>query len=124
MRVARLSSVGLTMLRVWVSALAGLALLAPAARADDQCLSATPPPATAPPVALRFGITPQLAGSAGAVQLDVAPVDDARPLAALRALRPPGRALVLRLNRMFWSDGDQGLRHYAGLVDGYAAAGF
>ena len=45
-------------------------------------------------------------------------------LAALQRLRPPGRELVLRLNRMFWSDGRAGLDRFAGLVDGYARAGF
>jgi hypothetical protein len=56
-------------------------------------------PAGAPPAAtaaqLRFGIDPQPAGTAGATQSPVAPVNQARTLAALRALRPPGKELVL-----------------------------
>ena len=30
----------------------------------------------------------------------------------------------MRLNRMFWADGDAGLARFAGLVDGYAREGF
>src|SRR5436305_14923664 len=76
--------------RTHVTVALALALLAPSSAfaQDDQCLSADPPPPTAPPRALRFGITPQLAGSAGVVQLGGAPVVDDRALAALRALRP------------------------------------
>ncbi len=58
------------------------------------------------------------------MQEPVAPEDPTKALAALDALRPPGRELVLRLNRMFWSDGQAGLDRYAALVDGYARAGF
>jgi hypothetical protein len=87
-------------------------------------VSADPPPAAAPAQPLRYGIFPLEAGSAGAVQGTTAPSDPARALAELRRLRPPGRELVLRLNRMFWSDGRAGLDRFAGLVDGYARAGF
>src|SRR3954465_1950961 len=75
-------------------------LAAPAARA--ACVGPGPLPQARPPHALRFGTTPQLAGSAGALQAPAAAEDPTRALAALRALRPPGRDLVLRLNRMFW----------------------
>jgi hypothetical protein len=73
---------------------------------------------------VRFGIFPLEAGSAGAVQGTTAPSDPAKALAALQRLRPPGRELVLRLNRMFWSDGQAGLDRFAALVDGYASTGF
>ena len=73
---------------------------------------------------MRYGISPLEAGSAGAVQGTTAPSDPAKALAALQRLRPPGKELVLRLNRMFWSDGRGGLDRFAGLVDGYARAGF
>ena len=73
---------------------------------------------------MRYGIFPLEAGSAGAVQGTTAPSDPAKALAALQRLRPPGKELVLRLNRMFWSDGRGGLDRFAGLVDGYARAGF
>ena len=60
-----------------------------AARAADQCLIAEPPAATAPPEPLRFGITPQLAGTVGSAQGAVEPEDPAARAAALAALRPP-----------------------------------
>jgi hypothetical protein len=44
-------------------------------------------------------------------------------MAALHRLKPPGRGLIVRLNRMFWADGDAGLARFAALVDGYARAG-
>ncbi len=94
----------------------------PAAAAD--CLRATPPAPTAPARHLRFGVTPQLAGSAGTAQQPARPVDRSRTLSALRRLRPPGRRLVVRLNRMFWSDGRAGIARYARLADRYAAHGF
>lgn len=108
-----------------VAVLAGL--LPAAARAqspDADCLSTDPPPISAPPQPLRFGITPLLAGSVGAAQVEPKPEDPAQAQAALDALRPAGSQLVLRLNRMFWADGAEGLRRYKGIVDRYAAAGF
>jgi hypothetical protein len=95
---------------------------APAAAQD--CLSAEPPAPAAPPQPVRMGIFPLAAGSAGAAQGEPAPEDPARALAALHALRPPGKELVVRLNRMFWADGDAGLARFATLVDEYAREGF
>jgi hypothetical protein len=107
--------------------LAGLAAV-PAAPAvaqggGDQCLTADPPPPTVPPRALRFGVTARIAGSAGALQGQAAPEDLDRAAAALVDLRPDGRELVLRLNRLFWADGEEGIRAFGALVDRYAAAG-
>ena len=106
----------------------GVALLraAPAAaqEADPNCLTADPPPVTKPAQPLRFGITPGAAGSVGGGQAGVAPEDQGQALAALRDLRPDGRALVMRLNRLFWADGDEGIAKFAALTDAYAAAGF
>jgi hypothetical protein len=96
----------------------------PAARADDQCLSATPPAPTAPPAPLRFGITPALAGTAGSTQGSAAPVDQAKELQALRALQPSGRRLVVRLNRLFEADGNEGIARFVAQERRYAAAGF
>jgi hypothetical protein len=73
---------------------------------------------------LRFGVDPEPAGSAGATQGPVAAVDPARAMAALRALRPPGTDLVLRLNRLFESDGRAGIRRFEGLVRRDDRAGF
>ena len=58
---------------------------------------------------LRFGLTP--AGEAGALgpAVPAVPDDPPRTLAALAQLRAPKVALVLRLNRFFWSDGEAGI---------------
>jgi hypothetical protein len=99
----------------------------PAARAQvggDLCLSAAPPPVSAPAKPLRFGITPLAAGSAGATQAQPKPEDPQAAIRELRRLRPPRKQLVLRLNRMLMSDGESGLQHFAGLVDSYARQGF
>src|SRR5215212_5008816 len=87
-----------------ISALAVLLVAPVSARAAD-CLSADPPPVTSRAHALRFGITPQLAGSAGSTQGEAVPEDPAKTVAALHRLEPKRRHLVLRLNRLFWSDG-------------------
>jgi hypothetical protein len=95
-----------------------------AARAQSGgCLTADPPPLTQPSAPLRFGITPGEAGSFGTGQGQVAPIDAAKETRALLDLRAPGRELVLRLNRLFWADGDAAIRRFEGLVDRYAAAG-
>jgi hypothetical protein len=96
----------------------------PAGAQLDLCLDAEPPPVTAPPQPLRFGITPQLAGTAGASQGEVAPEDPAKALAALHALEPPRRTLVMRLNRLFMSDGQAGIDRFAELADQYRREGF
>src|SRR5688572_7209909 len=98
------------MRRITTIALGLLALLlgtAPAAA--QECLSAEPPAVSAPERPLRLGIFPLAAGSAGAAQAEPAPEDPAKAMAALGRLRPPGRELIVRLNRMFWADGDAGL---------------
>lgn len=74
--------------------------------------------------ALRFGIDPQLAGSPGGAQLPSTPDDPAKDLAAVKALDPPGRQLVMRLNRLFWSDGQAGIDAFRRTVERYARAGF
>jgi hypothetical protein len=102
----------------------GLALVCAAPAAAQDCLTAEPPAVSAPERPLRLGIFPLAAGSAGAAQAAPAPEDPAKALDALRRLRPPGRELIVRLNRMFWADGDAGLARFAGLVDGYAREGF
>ncbi len=113
---------GAAVTAVCVGLLALLPAVAHAAATD--CLTADPPTPSAPPHAVRFGITPLLAGSAGDQQGGVAPEDESKSLAALHALRPKRRELVLRLNRMFFSDGTRGIHHYARIVDRYARAGF
>jgi hypothetical protein len=91
---------------------------------DPLCLGSygTAPARGAAPV--RFGIDPGLAGSPGGVQLPAKPDDPARDLQALVALRPPDRVLVLRLNRLFWSDGDAGIARFRAEATDDAKAGF
>jgi hypothetical protein len=100
------------------------AAAAPVARADDQCLSASPAAPSAPPAPLRFGITPALAGTAGSTQGSAAPVDKAKELQALGALQPSGRRLVVRLNRLFEADRNEGIARFVAQERRYAAAGF
>jgi hypothetical protein len=73
---------------------------------------------------MTFGITP--AGEAGALgpAVPAVPDDPVRTLAALDQLRPPKGPFVLRLNRMFWSDGDAAIQRFQALVDRYTKAKF
>src|SRR5436190_21448923 len=103
-------------------AMAALVGAGPALATD--CLTATPPAPSAPANALRFGITPQAAGSTGPTQGDVAPENESKAIKALQRLEPNRRQLVLRLNRLFWSDGQAGIDRFAQRVDAYAAQGF
>jgi hypothetical protein len=91
---------------------------------DPYCTGgygAAAPRAGAP---LRFGIDPGLAGSAGGAQLPSAPDDPAKDFAGVKALAPKGRKLVVRLNRLFWSDGQSGIDAFKAIVSRYARAGF
>lgn len=110
------------MTKISTLAIAFLLLLVSAAAAQDNCLTSDPPaPTKANP--LRFGITPRLAGSAGTTQEEPAPENLDKNVAALRELRPKHRKLVLRLNRLFWSEGVPGIRRMGKLVRRYALAG-
>lgn len=73
---------------------------------------------------LRMGIDPGVAGSAGGSQLPTIPDNPTRDMAGVRALAVTGRQLVVRLNRLFWSAGSQGIREFRELVRRYTAAGF
>lgn len=92
--------------------------------AVPPCLSAPVPAVSAPARPLRFGITPLLAGSAGGVQQTSVPDNAARDAAALRALEPRGRKLVMRINRVFESDGSAGIKRAVSLARRYARLGF
>jgi hypothetical protein len=72
---------------------------------------------------LRFGVDPGVAGNPvpGGT---VARVSERREDAALRGLRPSGRALVVRLNRLFWSGGEPLVQSFARRARALAAAGF
>ena len=75
---------------------------------DENCTSTEIPPVTRPAEPLRFGITPLAAGSAGTSQGEPKPANRRKARSALERLRPRGKQLVLRLNRMFWEDGKPG----------------
>ncbi len=91
---------------------------------DPYCVGSYAGAPAQRPSQLRFGIDPGLAGSAGPVQLPAVPDDPVKDLAALRALRPTGRVLVVRLNRLFWSDGAAGIAAFRREAARYAKAGF
>ncbi len=73
---------------------------------------------------LRFGIDPEPAGSAGRTQQRAVPPDQAKTLRSLRGLRPAGKQLVLRVNRLFESDGEAGIRRFERIIGSYTRAGF
>jgi hypothetical protein len=94
------------------------------ASSDPNCTGSyggQPPRVAAP---LRFGIDPGLAGSAGGSQLPSVPDNLSRDLAGVRALRARGRVLVVRLNRLMWSDGESGIATFRRMVRMYTRAGF
>jgi hypothetical protein len=111
-----------------LATLAALAMLpgSAGAQAPAPCLGDPTADGVAklPGPALRFGINP--AGEAGALGPRVEPVPDdpARTLAALGRLRAPGAALVVRLNRFFWSDGEPGIQRFLALTRRYTSAGY
>src|SRR5947199_1365865 len=95
-----------------------------AAASDQVCLSAPVPSASRPPHAIRFGITPLLAGTSGAVQEPAVPEDQSQTDLALQVLDPPGRRLVMRINRVFESDGQAGIARAVSLEQHYSQLGF
>lgn len=108
------------------AAAAAATAAAPAGAQGSQelCLTAEPPAITAPAERLRFGITPQLAGTVGSAQGQVVPDRRRKRLRALAALRPPRRQLVIRLNRLFMSDGMPAIRRFARRARLYGRRGF
>lgn len=91
---------------------------------DDLCLQAEPPAPLTPPQRLRFGITPQLAGTVGEGQGDVVAEDALKRDRALAELKPPRRQLVIRLNRLFMSDGAAGVARFVRRARHYERQGF
>ena len=88
------------------------------------CLAAKPPPLSAPGHPLRFGVSPEPAGTVGANQGKVVPEDARKSDAALRRLLPESRTLVVRLSRLFMADGGRGIRRLARRARHFAAEGF
>src|SRR5438067_10340916 len=105
-------------------ALAALAMPSHAFGDDPYCLSLSYGNEPAGPAPLRFGIDPEPAGSVGTGQSAAVPFDESKDMAALHALTPPGRQMVLRVNRLFWSDGEAGIRRFEDIVARHDAAGF
>ncbi|MGI8461512.1 MAG: hypothetical protein ACR2OC_07745 [Solirubrobacterales bacterium] len=108
---------------------AAFALAPAAAQAQDGefCLGETEaenvtPLAGAPP--LGFGINP--AGEAGALGPAVVavPGTKAQDLAALAQLRPADAPFTVRLNRFFWSLGQEGVRRFLTLAKRYTNNGY
>jgi hypothetical protein len=95
-----------------------------AAASDQTCLSVPVPPPSKPPQAIRFGITPLPAGTSGVGQEQPAPEDQAQADLALRTLHPPGHELVMRINRVFESDGQAGIDRAMSLEQHYSQLGF
>lgn len=112
--------------RLLLGIVVALALWAPASAAAQGggCLTAEAPPISGSPERLRFGITPQLAGTVGEGQGEVLPDVRSKRLAALDELRPRRRTLVIRLNRLFMADGDAGIRRFAHRARVYSRRGF
>jgi hypothetical protein len=76
---------------------------------------------------LRFGITPgaQTGQLGSGPQPPRVPEDPAKQLTSLQKLRPnTSIPFVLRLHRFFWSDGEQGVKHFLELAKRYTSAGY
>jgi hypothetical protein len=74
---------------------------------------------------LRFGIGPLVqAGQIGPTPAAAIPEQPTRTDAALAQLRPQGGPFVLRLNRFFWSDGEEAFRRYLALADRFTRLGY
>jgi hypothetical protein len=115
-----------------LAALAPLGLLAapaatgasPGAPGSSTCPPASPTAHPTPAASLRFGIDPGLAGEPLPEPASPVPVDERAEHAALRALRPAHRELVIRLNRLFWSGGESALQSFARRARAYTRDGF
>lgn len=96
----------------------------PRAAARSICTSSYTQGRFRPASRLRFGIDPELAGSIGSGQNAAKPINETNTVRALRALRPRGRELVLRVNRLFESQGQAGIRRFKQIIGRYARQGF
>jgi hypothetical protein len=96
----------------------------PRAAVSSICTSSYTHGSVKPARRLRFGIDPELAGSIGSSQNAVKPVNETKTVQALRALRPRGKELVLRVNRLFESQGQGGIRRFKQIIGRYARQGF
>jgi hypothetical protein len=97
---------------------------AAASSTTSLCPPATPTKTPTPAAGLRFGIDPGLAGNPLPSLKGPVPINQADELRALHALQPKHRALVIRLNRLFWSGGNKLLATFARKAKTYARNGF
>src|SRR5436305_11187358 len=104
--------------------LGAIPAVATASSSDRYCTGSYGGAAPRTGPALRFGIDPGIAGSAGGVQLPSTPDDPRKDLTGVKGLVPKGREVVVRLNRLFWSDGQAGINRFKAMVARYARAGF
>ena len=98
----------------------------PAARnaGNSLCKPVTPTSHPRAVKRLRIGVDPGMAGNPIPSTEATKPVNRAKELRALIALRPTHRVLVVRLNRLFWSGGNRLLHHFQREAQHYAAHGF
>src|SRR3954469_16187136 len=107
-----------------------LALAAPVAahaQSDPGCVGDTDAGAVPqkPGPRLRFGIGPLAqAGQIGPAPATAVPEDLGKTHEALAQLRPPAGPFVLRLNRLFWSDGEAGIRRYLAIARRFTSRGY
>ena len=118
-----------SLLAVLFAVVASCSFVAPAARAQGaQSCTGEIDAAGVPQKAgkeMRFGIGPLVqAGQIGPAPSPAVPEQPERTHAALARLRPPGRPFVLRLNRFFWSDGEEAFRRYLALADRFTSRGY
>jgi hypothetical protein len=107
-----------------------LALAVPTAaqaQSDPGCIGDTEADAVErkPGPRLRFGIGPLVqAGQIGPTPATPVPEQPAKTHEALEQLRPRSGPFVLRLNRLFWSDGESGIRRYLALARRFTSRGY
>lgn len=117
------------MRRALIAVMLGTAVLAAPAQAqpDPVCAADTDaanvPQRPGPALAYGIGPLPQ-AGQIGGSPAPAVPEDPGRTHALLGRLRPRNGPFVLRLNRFFWSDREEGFRRYLALVDRFTRRGY
>jgi hypothetical protein len=112
-----------------VAAVLALAVMPGAARgqSDPGCVGDTDASKVPqkPGPRLRFGIGPLVqAGQIGPLPGAAVPEQPSRTDEALAQLRPPSGPFVLRLNRLFWSDGEAGINRYLAIARRFTSRGY
>ena len=106
---------------------AGLAAAGPASAQPPGCVGDTEADdvAQAPGKLLTFGITPlPQAGQIGPAPAPAVPERPDQTYSWLGALRPRGGPFVLRLNRFFWSDGEDAFHRYLEHAERFTSRGY